>query len=307
MLRIEDDQHNQLKPKRILITGARGFLGRTIYWQARSAFPNSEIVAVGRKPPRHPFDPAGPICDLTKKSSWLSLGDSFDIVYHIAGILPNRSNTAISNIVMANYLFEACKHWKPSFLAYASTISVYPIGKIDCLTEAIEPKPTSPYAIAKLAGEHYCQIANNYCDRIALLRLSSVYGPGKKSDFKTVLDIFMDGVLLGKPPTIFGSGERTQDFVYLTDAARAFIAATKAKSSGVFNIGSGVCTSMYELAEIIIDVIGTSSMSPIFDSRLQEGPSVNLDITRAKELLGYNPEVSLKEGIKRLIQSKLSG
>ena len=122
---------------------------------------------------------------------------------------------------MADCLYEACKHWKPSFLAYASTISVYPIGEVDYLTEDVEPNPDSPYGIGKLAGEHYCQLSKNYCDRIAVLRLSSIYGPGKRSDFKTVMDIFIANVLSGKPPTVFGSGERTQDFVYLTDAARA--------------------------------------------------------------------------------------
>jgi UDP-glucose 4-epimerase len=307
MLTRQDNHLQPLKPKRILLTGARGFLGRTLYAQAQGAFPEAEIVAAGKRPPQHPFDPPGPVCDLTKKRSWLSLGDSFEVIYHLAGTLPKKGRSVLSNITMADCLYEACKHWNPSFLAYASTISVYPLGEVDCLTEDVEPRPNSPYGLAKLAGEHYCNLAKNYCGKIAVLRLSSIYGPGKRRDFRTVLDIFIENVLSGRPPTVFGSGKRTQDFVYLTDAARAFIAATKAKSSGVFNIGSGVSTSMYELAEIIIDELGTSSMLPQIHPEAQEDPPVRLDITRAKEILHYYPEVSLREGIKRLLESMLSG
>ena len=296
-----------IQPKRILITGARGFLGRALYAEVKSAFPEASLVAVGRKPPRHPLDPPGPVCDLTKKRSWLSLGESFDTIYHLAGTLPIKGRSVLSNIAMADCLYEACKHWKPSFLAYASTISVYPLGKVDNLKEDVEPDPNSPYGIAKLAGEYYCKLARNYCDRISILRLSSVYGPGKRRDFKTVLDIFFDNVLSGKPPTVFGLGKRTQDFVYVTDAARAFIAATKSNSSGVFNIGSGVCTSMYELAEIIIETLSTSAILPQLDANTQEDSSVKLDITRAKDILNYNPEISLREGIKYLLEYVRSG
>lgn len=296
-----------MQPKHILITGARGFLGRALYAQVKREFPNAEIVAVGRKPQLHPFDPPGPICDLTKKHAWLSLGESFDTIYHLAGTLPIKGRSVLNNIIMADYLYEACKQWKPSFLAYASTISVYPIKEVDYLTEDVEPNPDSPYGIAKLAGEYYCKLAKNYCDRISILRLSSIYGPGKRRDFKTVLDIFFDNILSGKPPTIFGSGKRTQDFVYVTDVARAFIGATKSNSSGVFNIGSGECTSMYELVEIIIETLGTPSILPQFDTNSQEDPSVRLDITHAKDILNYNPEISLREGIKCLLKYVLSG
>jgi UDP-glucose 4-epimerase len=299
----ETSSYQPLKPRRILITGSRGFLGRAVYWQARQAFPEAEIVAVGRKPPRHPLDPPGPVGDLTQKDAWLSLGDSFDVIYHIAGTLPIKGHAVLDNIVMADHLYAACSRWRPSFLAYASTISVYPLGEVDTLTEEVAPRPNSPYGIAKLAGEHYCQLARSFCDNVSILRFSSIYGPGKRTDFKTVMDIFIANVLSGQPPTVFGAGERTQDFVFLTDAAQAFIDATRAGASSTFNIGSGVATSMYDLAKTVIEVLGTPSMSPKLIPGQQEDPSVKLSIKRAQDLLGYGPEVSLAEGIQRLLKT----
>jgi nucleoside-diphosphate-sugar epimerase len=291
------------EPKRILLTGARGFLGRAVYWQAKKAFPEAEIIAVGRKPPQHPLDPPGPVGDLTQKDTWLSLGEAFDVIYHVAGTLPIRGHAVLNNIVMADCLYDACSRWRPSFLAYASTISVYPLGEVDTLTEEVAPRPNSPYGIAKLAGEHYCQLARSFCDNLAILRLASIYGPGKRSDFKTVMDIFIANVLSGQAPTVFGAGERTQDFVFLTDAAQAFIDATRAGASGTFNIGSGVATSMYDLAKTVIEVLGAPSMSPELIPGQQEDPSVKLSIKRAKDILGYCPEVSLAEGIQRLLET----
>jgi nucleoside-diphosphate-sugar epimerase len=303
MPKAETSGRQPLQPQRILITGARGFLGRAVYAQARKAFPDAEIVAVGRKPPRHPLDPPGPVCDLTQKSAWLSLGNAFDVIYHIAATLPIKGHPVLDNIIMADCLYEACERWRPSFLAYASTISVYPVGEVDTLTEDVAPKPDSSYGIAKLGGEHYCRLAGRFCDHTAVLRFASIYGPGKRPDFNTVMDIFIAKVSSNQPPTVFGTGARTQDFVYVTDAARAFIDATAACASGVFNIGSGVATSMYDLATTIIEVFDIASMSPQLISGRQEDTSVKLSIERAKAILGYCPQVSLKEGIQRLLKS----
>ncbi len=170
--------------------------------------------------------------------------------------------------------------------------------------------PQWPYGVSKLAGEKYCTgYYNLYGLKTVSLRYSIVYGP--REWYRRVLTKFVKRVLEGKPPIVFGNGQQTRDFVHVKDVVNATMkAGTSERVAGhVFNVGSGIGTSINELAEMVIKLSG-KDMTPIcrnpkageMGRKLGELVNLTLDITKASEMLGYKPEVGLEEGIKDFME-----
>jgi UDP-glucose 4-epimerase len=195
---------------------------------------------------------------------------------------------------LAESLFLACLKWKPKCVINASSISVYPIGATPLLKEDVPPAPSSDYAIGKLAAEHVLSLARSTGARVTSLRLSSLYGPGQPAN--SVLPLFVARAKAGQPLTLFGNGQRTQDFLHLDDACKGLILAAESTNEGVYNLGSGIATPMAELARIV-----TSQPEwgvPIQqDPRPDPSPSVRLDVSKAQRDLGFQPSVTLESGL----------
>ena len=159
-------------------------------------------------------------------------------------------------------------------------------------------RPLSQYGVSKLAGEEYLAAYNRlYGTNHVSLRFANVYGPRQDPRGEAgVVSIFLGRLAAGEPPRIFGDGSQTRDYVYAGDVASAALMA--AGKAGVFNIGTGIETSVLELYELCRRVAGSELEAEHADARLGELQRSVLDVTRADRELGWRHEVGLEEGLR---------
>jgi UDP-glucose 4-epimerase len=168
--------------------------------------------------------------------------------------------------------------------------------------EDVLPLPESPYGVAKNGAEQYVELYNRlHGTRHAVLRFANVYGPRQDPVGQVgVVAIFCARVLAAQRPVIYGDGLQTRDFVYVSDAVNAYLAAADRRRPGTWNIGTGVEVSVLELAGIIGAVAGRP-VDPVFASarpgELRRGA---LASERARRDLGWFPTVSLADGVGRV-------
>ncbi len=188
----------------------------------------------------------------------------------------------------------------------ASTTALYGDHTALPLREELPPRPLSPYAASKAAGEAYCSAFHaGYGLPAVVLRFFNVYGPRQdpSNPYSGVISIFADRMSRGERPTIYGDGKQTRDFVYVADVVRALLlACERAEAVGsVFNIASGRQTSILQLAEELNRVLD-ANLAPFFaPARAGEVRFSQGDASRAREALGWQPQVSLGEGLTYLM------
>jgi UDP-glucose 4-epimerase len=166
--------------------------------------------------------------------------------------------------------------------------------------------PLSPYAVSKLAGEHYCQVFHQvYGLETVALRYFNVFGPRQDptSKYAAVIPKFVTAMLNGEQPVIYGDGEQSRDFSYVTNVVQANLLAATAPGVGgqVFNIA---CGKRYDLLELVatINRILSTGIAPVHTApRVGDIKHSLADIARARKMLGYQVEVEFKEGLRRLI------
>ena len=191
-------------------------------------------------------------------------------------------------------------------VVYASSSSVYGDTPTLPKREDMLPNPLSPYAAAKLAGEYYCQVFREvYAMPTASLRYFNVYGPRQdpESQYAAVIPRFIKKLSEGEPPIIFGDGEQTRDFTFIEDVVESNILAAESDSCGVFNIGRGECTTINDLARLLIKMMG-KKVEPIYEKPRSGDVKHSLaDISRARNF-GYAPKYSLEIGLKKLVSKQ---
>ncbi|MCK4445264.1 MAG: NAD-dependent epimerase/dehydratase family protein, partial [Thermoplasmata archaeon] len=192
-------------------------------------------------------------------------------------------------------------------IVYASSSSVYGNGVPRPTSEACETKPISPYGVSKLATEHYCRIFGElYGMRITPLRYFTVFGPRQRPDM--AIRKFVRLMLSGEPAKIFGDGEQTRDFTYISDAVDANILAMKSGSSDgeILNIGGGSSVTVNQIVQKIREHF-PGSPEPVYQEVQQGDVDHTLsDNSKAGEILGWKPSVSFDEGLKRFIDWYIS-
>jgi len=166
------------------------------------------------------------------------------------------------------------------------------------------PNPISPYGIAKLAAEKYLDFfSKEYGLEYVSLRYSNVYGPRQDPYGEAgVVAIFTNRMLKGEKVTIFGDGEYVRDYVYVDDVVRANILAMEKGKNVVLNIGTGRGTTVNELFRMLKDMIGYTDEPVYAPPRKGDVRKSVLDFSKAKEVLGWEPEVSLEEGLRRTVE-----
>jgi UDP-glucose 4-epimerase len=170
--------------------------------------------------------------------------------------------------------------------------------------EGVSPQPTSPYGLTKLVLEKYLEMWRElYGFEYVALRYANVYGPRQNTKAEAgVIAIFTETLLRGETPRINGNGKQTRDYVYVSDVARANLAALGSKESGAVNVGTGVETSVNELFGTIRERLG-------IDISASRGPAIkgevlrsSLNTARAKEWLNWSAQVPLEEGITETVE-----
>jgi len=169
--------------------------------------------------------------------------------------------------------------------------------------EAMPVNPISPYALTKLTGEYYGNVFHRiYNLDTVSLRYFNVFGSRQDhlSPYSNAIPLFIHRVARNLPPIIYGDGKQSRDFVFVSDVIRANILATKKGIEGVYNIGSGIATTINELAEAIINIM-QKEIKPIYQKpRIGDPKHTLADINRASKF-GYKPEYSLQQGLHAII------
>ncbi len=237
---------------------------------------------------------------------WPTLLQDVDVVYHQAAQAGVRASWGSGfrayterNLNATQILLEAAKDAKHlKRLVYASTSSVYGNAETLPTYETICPQPVSPYGITKLAAERLCWLYHqNFEVPVTALRYFTVYGPRQRPDM--AFHKFFKAVLDDQAIPIYGDGQQTRDFTYVKDAIAANLAAaTVAEAIGeVFNIGGGSRVVLTEVIDTMEAIVGKPIRRDHIGLAMGDARHTAADVSKANRILGYQPQVSLKEGL----------
>ena len=193
-------------------------------------------------------------------------------------------------------------------VVYAASSSAYGDQPTLPKAEHMRPEPLSPYAVAKLVGEYYCQVWSRvYGFETVALRYFNVFGPRQdpSSQYSGVISRFISALASGDRPVIYGDGEQSRDFTYVSNVVDANLRAAETTQGvgRVVNVATGRRTTLNELLDTLKTVMGRTDAEAEY-----RGPRVGdvrhslADITRARELLGYEPQVGLEEGLRKTLE-----
>lgn len=238
--------------------------------------------------------------------------EGIEVVFHLAALASVQRSVeapADSHRVCATgtlHVLDAARRAGARRVVYAGSASAYGLPTGEVQSEDTPVQPLSPYAAAKLSGEVYCQaFTSTYGLETVRLRFFNVFGPRQRADspYSGVIAIFADLLGQGRTPTIFGDGQQTRDFVYVSDVVKVCqLAAEKPGVSGeVFNVGTGRGTRLLELVEALNRQLGTRITPRHGEARVGDIRHSRADVTRARRLLGYEPTVGLEEGLARTL------
>ncbi|MET8993556.1 NAD-dependent epimerase/dehydratase family protein [Amycolatopsis sp. NPDC004169] len=231
-------------------------------------------------------------------------------VIHFATVSINKSiadphESIDINMIGNHNVFAAAADEGVERLVFASTASVYGDPKRLPMHEDDELKPLTPYCISKRAGE---DLLGFYERQKGLswnaLRFFNVYGPGQKIEayYTSVINHFIQRLRNGQPPIIDGRGDQSMDFVHVTDLAHAVVAALESEKANVpINIGTGIDTSIAALAKILIEAVGVD-VEPLFNDRDVLVSRRAADISRARDVLGWEPRITVEDGMRDLVK-----
>jgi UDP-glucose 4-epimerase len=203
-----------------------------------------------------------------------------------------------NNVLATQLVLEACKQVGVPKLVYASSSSVY--GDTDQLPmrEDANCRPVSPYGVTKLAGEQLCRLYHRYHGVPAVsLRFFTVYGPRQRPDM--AFNIFLRALFEGRPLEMYGEGNQTRDFTFVSDIVDGILLAMKGRDGAVYNLGGG---SRVTLLEAIRSLEAASGCAARLKGESVQAGDVKhtwADLSLAAEELGYAPHVSLAEGLRR--------
>jgi UDP-N-acetylglucosamine/UDP-N-acetylgalactosamine 4-epimerase len=249
--------------------------------------------------------------DITDFATCLKASENIDYVIHqgALGSVPRSIKyplaTNAANVTGFLNVLEASRKNQVKRMVYASSSSVYGDSEILPKKEEIIGKPLSPYAVSKLVNEQYAAIYNRtYAMEVIGLRYFNIFGPNQKPDgaYAAVLPLFMKSILTNEAPYINGDGEQSRDFTFVANAVKAnilalFTASTQAFGN-VYNVAAGESYSVNQLFEMLKEISG-SELKPIHrEERAGDVRRSLADISKAKNDLGYEPEVYAKDGLK---------
>jgi nucleoside-diphosphate-sugar epimerase len=247
--------------------------------------------------------------DIRDKDICLKATEGIDFVLHQAALrsvpksLDNPQDYNEVNIAGTLNLLEAARANKIKSFIFASSSSIYGEAIRFPEKEDDPARLVSPYALTKLAGEHYCRIfAKSYGLNTVSLRYFNVFGPRQALDdeYAVVIPKFITCILKSESPPIYGTGKQSRDFTYVSNVVEANILVTQKDNlkGEVFNVASGRDYSILELVGILNKVI-KKDIKPIFLPLRQGDVFKTLaDLSRAKRILGFNPKINFREGLK---------
>jgi len=252
--------------------------------------------------------------DLGDEATVRKAVEDVEVIFHEAALpsvprsVANPRETHLACVEGTFNLLLAAKEKRVRRLIYAASSSVYGDQPTLPKVESMRPEPRSPYAAAKLVGEYYCQVfTRTYNFETICLRYFNVFGPRQDpgSPYSGVVSRFIDFLMKGERPIIYGDGEQTRDFTYISNAVDAnMLAAESYKGIGkVINIANGERVTINQLFQLVRQITGREDVEPEYQ-KARTGDILHslADIGRARELLGYVPTVDLARGLQATVE-----
>jgi UDP-glucose 4-epimerase len=252
---------------------------------------------------------------VTDAESVKRAAEGADVIFHLAAVASVQKSieeplvTHDVNTRGTLAVFDAARALDISKVVYVSSCTVYGMLPELPKRETSPCCPASPYGLHKMIGEGYAKLYHELHGLSSTgLRFFNVFGPRQdaSSPYSGVISIFHDRLSKRQPITIFGDGETTRDFVYVDDVVAALITAAQPQAGGtgadVYNIGTGKETSLRAVVKAFESALGTAAEVTYAPERQGDIKHSVADITKAKNELGWSPEVSFEEGIKMLVQ-----
>ena len=304
----------------ILVTGGAGFIGSHLSIKLKEIDHN--ITVLDNLDPYYPvelkrknillLEQAG--CrfiegDITDKKLVKELVADVDYIFHLAarpGVRASIDNPQVPNKVNIQgtlTLLEASLKSNIKRFINASSSSVY--GKVQYLPfdEDHPTQPISPYAVSKLAAEHYCRVFFEIHGLPTVsLRYFTVYGPRMRPDL--AIPIFTKTILKNEQPVVFGDGEQTRDFTFIDDIVQGNLGLLESSNADghVLNIGSGKRLTVNRLLELMENVFDVDVEPKYIDEMKGDAKHTLANVDKAKKLIGYEPKTHIEEGLKKFIQ-----
>lgn len=297
----------------ILVTGGAGFIGSHI---ARSLAERGERVRVLDNLSSGRSDNLAGIAgeieviegDLRDAEVVARAVDGCEVVYHQAAVpsvprsVADPRTSLDAGITGTLNVLLAARDRGARRVVFASSSSIYGDTPVMPKHEDMTPKPLSPYAISKLSAEQLCGVFTRlYGLETVALRYFNVFGPNQDpaSEYAAVIPKFIAAVAAGERPTIFGDGEQSRDFTYIANVVDANLRAAEVpEASGrVFNIASGRAITVNRMLALVGELLDKPAEADYTDPRPGDIRDSLADISAARDVLGYNPEVSFEDGM----------
>ena len=301
-----------------LVTGAAGFVGSNL---AEALVDRGYTVrgvdnfATGRRSNLGPLESLSAFsfheADIRDDEAMADLMDSVDSLFHQAAVasvprsVEDPVTTTDANCTGTATVLDAARRAGVDTAVVASSSSVYGASEELPKVETMPETPESPYALSKYFTEELALEFSEFYDiDTVALRYFNVFGSRQdpEGQYAAVIPKFISLMLDGERPVIFGDGEQSRDFTYIDNAVQANVLAAEGDVTGeAFNVGTGGRVTVNELVATLNDHLGTD-LDPIHDDpRPGDVRHSHADISKAAELLGYDPEVGFEEGLERTI------
>lgn len=315
-----------IRMKHYVVTGGAGFIGNNLIRTLLQQDPATRITCIDDFDPFYSPDIKKlNIRDLKEnpgfrlisndlaKTSGAELCDlvsgPVDAIIHLAakaGVRPSIQNPLAyqqANVIGLQNMLDFAKGKNIKQFVFASSSSVYGVNDHFPWKENEQLMPISPYASSKLSGEMLGHVYSKlFGIRFLALRFFTVYGPGQRPDL--AIHKFTKAILKGQPITMYGDGSTSRDYTFVNDTVQGIIGAISYTKSGfeIINLGNNYTITLKQLIAAIEELTGKKAVIEQLPDQPGDVPKTFADISKAKELLGYNPQTQLEEGLKRFYE-----
>jgi UDP-glucose 4-epimerase len=298
---------------KVLVTGGAGFIGSHVVDRLVEEGHQVVIVDDLSSGTRKNVNRAASLYKLDIQSGRLERvfrNERPNIVIHLAAQVSVRVSVdnpvfdaQVNVLGTMNVLHQAVHHGVRKVIFSSSGGAIYGEQEVFPAPESHPTKPLSPYGISKLCAEHYLSYFQRISGiQVVSLRYGNVYGPRQDPEGEAgVVAIFIRKMLNNEQPIINGNGRQTRDFVFVDDVAEANLVAMRQDSQGVYNVGTGIETSINELFRILAGLTGSSCKEVHGPAKLGEQMRSVIDSSKLKQELGWEPEADLTKGLEKTV------
>lgn len=304
---------------KLLVTGGAGFIGSHVVDQALAAGHEAAVVDNLSSGRRANLNPAAAFHEIDIRDATMAevfAREKPDALVHLAAQMDVTRSVrepefdAEVNVIGVIRLLNLCVEHKVKRVVFSSTGgAIYGAADDYPATEETRPEPLSPYAVSKFAGEQYLMMYSRiYGLTHVVLRYTNVFGPRQVPHGECgVCAVLTDLMLKGQQPTLYGFGDPVRDYVYVGDVARANVMALEKGGNTCMNICTGKPTTVMDIFTALRDITGFVEepiLKPLRPGEVEKSLASN---ARARDVLGWEPEVSLAEGLKRTVEAIQGG